>query len=520
MSRVPARLARPLLLALAYGGLILGFTWPLPLVLSDHLVLSRGSDLWPHIWNFAWVRTALLDLHQSPYYTYSIFYPGGVPLVYHALNIFSAIVSLPLQLVFGLIPAFNLLLLGNLVAAGLATYWLARVLGLDVTPAFVAGLLFACCPPLGAAFNQGQAELVSVFWMPLYIGLLLRGGGFRALGLPPGHPAYLVAAGLALAGSALAIWYWFVSLLVFTAVYSALELWATARASGRGPATRWLGRPLLVGGLALLALSPLLAVLVREQLGSGANLDITPTPTINAVIFFGSEDLLAFFLPLPGHADSNAPDALHGANLGFGWTVLALAGAAVALCRGPRRRSLRLWALVGLALAVLALGPALIVANRATGLPLPYAAILHLPGAAAMRVPLRFATLLALCVALLAAQGLAAGQARLRTPRGRAGLSALAGLLAIVEFFGLPRPLIQPENAAFFRQLATQPAPCRAAVAAPPSGCGAVLELPYATWGAPAMFHQAIDQHPMVGGYISRHPYDFASDTPGIAQLT
>src|SRR4051812_319075 len=101
----------PLLISLAYLAILLLFTWPLPAHLGDSLVLARGSDVWPHIWNFAWVRTALLDLHKSPYFTTGIFYPTGVPLAYHALNVFTSTLSIPFQLAFGLVAAFNLMMI-------------------------------------------------------------------------------------------------------------------------------------------------------------------------------------------------------------------------------------------------------------------------------------------------------------------------------------------------------------------------------------------------------------------------
>ena len=510
---------RRLLIVAAYLVLILAFTWPLPAALGDHLVLARGSDVWPHIWNFAWVRTALVDLHHSPYFTHSIFYPTGVPLVYHALNIFTATVSIPLQALFGLVAAFNLMLLANLLAAALAAYWLGRVLGLDRLPAFLLGLLFACSPPVSAAVSQGQAELASVFWMPLYAGLLVRGGGLRLRGLPPGGWPYLAGAALALVGSALAIWYWFVSLLVFTAVYGLVELWAVWRTGDRRAMAGVVGRLALVGGVALVLLSPLLVLMVQEQLRSGADVGIARSGTSDAVVLNGSQDPLAWFRPLPGHIDI-AQEFLNGANLGLGWTVLALIVVAVALLRGPRRRGLVLWGLAALALAVLALGPHLVLNGESTGIPLPYSAILQLPGAAAMRVPLRFATLLALCLAVPAAFGLAAILDRVRPAAGQLTVTALAVALVVVEFFGPPRVLIQPEAQPFFQQLAAHPSPCLGDLREPLAQCDAVLELPQATWIPPGMYHQAISKHPMVGGYISRHyPYDFAVNTPGVAQL-
>ena len=46
-----------------------------------------------------------------------------------------------------------------------------------------------------------------------------------------------------------------------------------------------------------------------------------------------------------------------------------------------------------------------------------------------------------------------------------------------------------------------------------------MLELPDEESVALAMFHQAVDQHPILGGYLSRHyPYWFTVDTPGVGQ--
>ncbi len=513
----PARpLLRRLVVPIAYLVLMIVFTWPLAAHLGDSLALARGSDVWPHIWNFAWVRTALVDLHRSPYFTTSIFYPTGVPLAYHALNVFTATLSIPLQVLFGLIPAFNAMMIGNLVAGACAAYWLARVLGLERGPALLVGGLFGCSAPVGAAFAQGQAELVSVFWLPLYCGLLLRGGGLRALELPPQGRGYLIGAGLAGVGSLLAIPYWTVSLGLFTAVYAGLELVWASRWDGRRALAAVIGRLVVVGATAGVAVLPVLWLMGRGLARAGAEVGISGSGANDAVVASGSQDLLALLRPFPGGVDINQP---HGANLGLGWTVLALAILAGVLSRGARRRSLWLWGGVALLAGGLALGPELVLGGQPTGIPLPYAALAGLPGAAAMRVPLRLDTLLALCMAVLAGQGAAALLARLP---GRAAWPALVGigLLAFAEFSGPPRLLIQPEAQPFFRELAAHPSSCLGDVRVPLADCDAVLELPLEGWSAPGLFHQAISRHPMLSGYISRHyPYPFPGDVPGVSQL-
>ncbi|HUS17636.1 MAG TPA: hypothetical protein VM536_21785, partial [Chloroflexia bacterium] len=507
-----------LLVGLAYLVLVLGFTWPLPLHLADRVILARGNDVWQHLWNFSWVRTALLAAPHSPYFTHGIFYPDGVPLVYHALNLFSAVLSLPLQLLWGLVPAFNLLMIGNLLAAALAANWLARVLGLDRGPSFLAGLLFGFSSPLAVALTEGQGELVSVFWMPLYIGLLLRGAGWRAVGLPPAGYAYLVGAGLALAGSLLAVPYWFVSLLVWTGVYALTELWAV-RQGGRAGAGPVLGRLALTAAVTVVVLGPLLLLMVRDQARSDTGPGITQSATTEAVTFNGSQDPVAWLRPLPGRGD---PGELgnNGHKLGLGWLMPGLALLALLGSRGVRRRALGLWAGAAATLAVLTLGPSLVFNGQDTGIPLPYALILRLPGAAAMRLPLRFNTLLMLCLAVLAAYGLAL----LSRPTGaawrRSVVAVVAVALVVGELFGAPRPLVSAAVPVFFQQLAAQPSPCLTELQRPLSGCDALLELPQDPWGPLGMYHAAVSRHPMVGGYTSRHyPYSFAGDAPGVAQL-
>lgn len=515
----PPPALRRLIVGTTMLALILAFVWPMPLHLTSELVSKGSNDLWQQLWNFNWMRTALLVQHESPYHTTDIFYPSGVPLVYHSLNPFTAAVSIPMQVLFGVVAAFNLMLIANLTAAGLATYWLGRILGLDALPAWAAGALFACNPSLGTAVNNGHADLLSIYWLPLGVALVVRGGGLRSLGLPPGPRLALIAAGLVLAGSTVAIWYWTIMLLLFIGLYGLVEGWGAWRAGGWRALAAVAQRLALVLGVAALVFSPLLALLVQEQLRSPDSLLIDRTPTRDEVTQTGSQDLLTFFLPLPAWPDVIGA-GLQGRTFGLGWIVLALSGVAVALARGARRTGLALWLVIAAVCLVLALGPALIVNGQVTAITLPYDAILNLPGAAAMRAPIRFTMLLSLCLAVLAATGLALLLQRCRTARLRALVAALLLVPALVEFFPVPRSLVAATVPDFFQELAAQPSPCAGRIAPPLADCGAVLELPDAERVHKAMFHQTVHGHPMIGGSISRHyTYRFTVDTPGVVQL-
>src|SRR2546426_8310720 len=44
-------------------------------------------DGYENLWNYYWVKTALLDLHTNPFYTSYLYYPTGISLRFHTLNL-------------------------------------------------------------------------------------------------------------------------------------------------------------------------------------------------------------------------------------------------------------------------------------------------------------------------------------------------------------------------------------------------------------------------------------------------
>ncbi|MEP7198344.1 MAG: hypothetical protein ABI874_00890, partial [Chloroflexota bacterium] len=154
-----------------YTALALLVTWPLALRFGTH-VIGDGSDDPALTWNLWWFKHAVLDLHASPLSTDFMFYPIGINLVFYTLTLLNDALSLPLQAVFGLVPAANVLLLSSFVLSGygafLLTAYLLRnatadsgrrtarvhagiwdpcarsgILSLRFSSAFIAGLVFA-----------------------------------------------------------------------------------------------------------------------------------------------------------------------------------------------------------------------------------------------------------------------------------------------------------------------------------------------------------------------------------------
>ena len=262
------------------------FTYPLLLHLGDGVVLSAGDDAWLHLWDLWWADKSLVDLHTNPYYTYYLYHPTGVNLVYHSLDILNGVLSIPLQHLLGLTWAFNLLLLANLTLDGLVTYWLCIERTGSVGAALVGGALFASAPLLGTSVNLGQLDEVTAWWLPLYILALYR--ALDSPGLPwqrGGGRRAVLCAGLCLVGASLATWYFTAGLVIFTVLFVPAYLLAVAKLRAddhqpsivetrhtRAGAADWWAAAAKVGAVAaifIVALSPLLVAMISERL-SGA----------------------------------------------------------------------------------------------------------------------------------------------------------------------------------------------------------------------------------------------------------
>ncbi|MBI4670740.1 MAG: hypothetical protein HY741_03600 [Chloroflexi bacterium] len=112
---------------LAYFLLTLVLTYPLVLHFTTH-VAGDGSDDPALAWNLWWVRYALLDLGQSPIYTNYMFFPIGLNLGFYTLTYLNAVLSIPFQFAFGVIPAANVNLILSFALSGFGAYLLVTYL--------------------------------------------------------------------------------------------------------------------------------------------------------------------------------------------------------------------------------------------------------------------------------------------------------------------------------------------------------------------------------------------------------
>lgn len=491
-----------LLPLLLYILIALVMTYPLVRHFATGLA-GNGFDAWQNLWNFWWTREALAG-GRDPYWMPLVYAPYGAPLYLHTLNLFNGLVSLPVQLLFGLVAAYNAtVILSFVLAAYFASLLVARVSG-SRPAGFVGGVIYGFGAYGLSHFFYGQTNLLASEWLPAYILCLLA-----ATGATGRRRTLLVGVGaLALALLMLCDWQYVVFAALFTAVY----------AGYRAAAWRSSAPPLVAAAIGLLWL-PLAAPVLLPTLGAirGGFNDLAS----DAFVAQYSADLLSLVLPSPrqwwwralaGEDGGSARTYDRAASLGF----LPLALAAWGVWRGRRRAIF--WVVVALLFGLLALGPTLRIAGQtAIGggdwtVPLPYRLLRQLPALNIARVPSRFALVVTLCLAALAGLGIAGPAPTLRRaqdtgglarrfpaprgPRARLVLPALLVVALLAEQFAAP--------------FAVEPAGVPPAYGwlARSGELGAILELPFSRKNPEGLFYQTAHRRPLVGGYLSRDlPY-------------
>jgi hypothetical protein len=156
----------------SYAVVALTYSWPLPLHFNTHLTGATTGDTGVYVWN-QWVfQREVLEHHQLPYFTDSIFALSGDPanLSLHNYTIFQNLLALPLVGSLGVVPTFNVVMLLTRVMTAFAMFLLARYVTGRSAEAWVAGLAFAWSPVL-VTRSMGHFSLMAA--APLAVFLLI-----------------------------------------------------------------------------------------------------------------------------------------------------------------------------------------------------------------------------------------------------------------------------------------------------------------------------------------------------------
>jgi hypothetical protein len=483
-----------------YGVLTAVVFWPV----VGHLrtrILSDGGDGAAYLWNLWALPHALVHGH-NPFDTHDIFFPVGAHAAFNTNMPLVSVVSWPLQKLFGLGVAANLVQLAAVVLSGFGAYLLAHHVTGNRAASFVAGAAFTFAPYRflhAAHYDLSQLEL-----LPFGLLTLLRlydsgpeAADADAVGGTPPIPrarrralAFGAVAGLTF----LTNLYYFVFLLIAAAVVAA---WHWRRTLSRDMALRLAQ----AGAVAAVIAAPLLVVMARELLVFHS---LDPVRD-----WAGADNYSANFLSWVTPASVQRMWGTHfthinnrwtgGERMAFpGYTILLLAAAGV-VWGGRRRRGL--WTTLGVVFALMSFGPFLHVARHQGGrfvrygirytYWMPYQLLHAIPVVNGVRVPGRFSVVGILALDVLAAMALTRLAAR--RPALRFAAPAVALALVMVEFF--PSGIVTQKPAI--------PKPY-AAIAAD-TGRRAVLEIPLQWRTGFGDFGDTHSDHSIFLYYATRH---------------
>lgn len=519
------------LVALAlYTLLALLLTWPLVLHVGTHVV-GDGSDDPALTWNLWWFRHAVLDLQTSPLTTDFMFYPIGINLVFYTLTLLNDALSLPLQAVFGLVPAANVLLLSSFALSGYGVYLLVRELlasesgdwRLEIGDwefaAFAVGLVYAFSSNKMLYASLGQFNIASSQWIPFYVLYLFKLRSTRHTM----RNATLAAIFLLLQAYAE---FTFASFLIVLTFFFALFHLRPLKAFT--PLARSLT---LIAFVFLLGFAPILVPMLQEMRVEG---DILVQGSGFAEAF--SADLLGFFVPSKLHPLLGWLDRWFNfsyINFVFiGWLTLALA--LVGAWAYRRQFAAKFWSISTLAFVLISLGPSLRVNGNEIAIPLPFTLFQLLPFFKGNRYPSRYSVMITLGVAVLVGLGILYLQRKLGEMRGaqRRALSRpfisshfllfpLISLLLLGEHWSV-LSLSDFRVPSFYQTIRDEP------------GDFTVLELPLA-WRNGfrvtgtldkifmlSQFYQTTHQKKMLSGNTSRNPelkFQYFTEAPVINSL-
>jgi hypothetical protein len=464
-------------------------------------ILSDGGDGAAYLWNLWAIPRELLQ-GDNPFDTREIFFPVGAHTGFNTNMPLISVLSWPLQKVFGLGVAANLVQLAGVVLSGFAAYLLAHHATRNRPAAFVAGAAFTFVPY--RFLHVAHYDLTHLEFLPFGILALLL-----LYEAPKRKRAVVFGAVVGL--TLLVNLYYFVFLLIACAVIAAWRWQETLR---RETAVRLAQ----AAGVAVLVASPLLVVMARDLLvfhsldpirdwghadNYSANLWSWVTPSVVQRLW-GDRFL---------HVDTMWTGGERTAFPGF--VVLALAVVGV-VWAGRRRRGL--WVALAAVFVLLSFGPFLHVGHRQGArflrygirysYPMPYWLLNSVPVLNGVRVPGRFSVVAILALTVLAATGVVRlmSAVAVRRPQLALTVPAVALILVLVEFF--PKGVVT--------QKPDIPEPY-AAIAADP-GRRAVLEIPlqwrtgFVDFGDTrhdhTMFLYYATRHgkPIVGGMVARYP--------------
>lgn len=475
-----------------YIVLALWITWPMPLQFATHYHTSGNNifyfptspDAPKNIWMLWWAGQAL-TAGSNPLYTPLIYHPQGLALHLQTYDTVAGIMTLPANMLFGPVAAYNLSALLGFMLTGLFGFLLVRPFVQGFAPALLVGALLTATPYHVAKYDAGQMNFVHMQWLVLFIAALIHMSiSRRWWGVPVAALAFLLLT--------FSDWYYTLVAVFFALVWGGLNL---ASGPQRSQLLKLYG---LSGALASLLVLPRLGALRASAGDQGAEASpmwafYTQGYSADAFGFFFPNALNPLWaVPVERFLINVAPYGIsEGSYTAAGWTLALLALLGVVWHWRQQWRLL----VVALVAWLFALGPTLFVLGYETGIAMPYHVLQMVPGLETARRPNLFGLITIMSAAIFAALALARLCEQLRPARYRLVLGLVA-LAAMVELWPPQRVANALDQAPVYQRIAAEGTP------------GAVVDLPIeGGTDSRTLINQLVHQQPILRGYIARPPH-------------
>lgn len=504
-----------LLVSFLYLLTTLFMTFPLVLNLTTHIPgISEDGPI--HVWHLWWLKHSLFNLKSNPIVTNYVFWPQTVNTIFDCHTFTNALISLPLQPIFGLVLTSNLIIIASLTLSAIGTYLLTRYVLRDKMAAFVAGIIFAFSPYIFAHLLDGHTNLITTWPIPFYVLFLLRvlqnlrwkdaavAGVFLGL-LSLNDYTYtafsLILTGLILLYNLLTGWRGLVNFRTISRLGLMFAVWLAIFSPLAIPALKT-----FFGGF-----QPGVPLWVQNFYGADISWFLKPSPL---------HPFLGKFSPIPklGIIESTVT---------LGWSVIFLSLVGTFLTLISKQRRLKLWVFLAVVLFLLALGPSLHVNGVSEWwfgefrvmIPLPYILLHAVPFIGGTQEPVRMTSVLMLPLAVLAAFALKSLTSRF-SRFGKIVAVEIASALVIFEFLAIPFPLNDMKVPEVYFEIAKDKSDF--AVMNLPLGWNNNDEALGQTVLGNLQYYQVVHQHPILRGTVSRLPnenFDFYRKQPGMEFL-
>jgi hypothetical protein len=454
-------------------------------------MIGRAPDVEQNVWNFWWIERSVRQGYLFPFHTDLLYYPRGVSLAYHTLDLYNGYGSLFLRnlLRISFPSSYNTLVVIACLIGTMSAYLLVKSITGSEIAGFIAGIIYVYSPFTMSRLHFGQLGLfTSMQYIPLVLFFVLKG-------VRTSNWRYPLIAG------------------IFTAIIG----WQSINMGGETILFA-LFLLLIFGyrGLTKVELGKHLAILI---LVTGLLILPSAYPMIrdysdfkdqmNWSVSASSNDLLTFILPDSSISAlwrsifskiSNQPltdyyqiNGQRTSYIGLGVIILS----ALSIIVIPVKNLWRWWLVAGLSL-LLCTGPVIYFKGQVLMPNLLYTLMSKIPFMSLAREPSRWGVFLIIALSVIIGYFCSAVASQSYYSKG---ILLVCGLLIYIEFLATPVILNDGLNtiSPFYQKLAqTQLS-------------GGIMEVPFDLVGAqgPAseyMLYQTVHGKPIASGYISRTP--------------